>query len=86
MLTGQVLFYSFENQIKILRKTIFTEFEKQVIQGCSHKDQVHENFAAITSEGYNNSIKRFKKLSETLIVDGTSWGQQVLADEGELVA
>jgi hypothetical protein len=35
ILTGQSLFYCFENQIKILRKSIFTDFEKQVIQGCS---------------------------------------------------
>ena len=58
----------------MLRKDIFSEFEKQVIQGFSSKDQVNENFNAITTEGYINSIKRFKKISETLIVDGTSWG------------
>jgi hypothetical protein len=86
ILTGQSLFYCFENQIKILRKSIFTDFEKQVIQGCSQKDQINENFSEITTEGYNNSIKRFKKLSESLIVDGTSWGQQVIADEAELAS
>ena len=47
-MTGQSLFYCFENQIKLLRKTIFNDFEKQVIQGCSHKDQVNENFSEIT--------------------------------------
>ena len=85
ILTGQSLFYCFENQIKMLRKDIFSDFEKQVIHGFSAKDQVNENFSQITKEGYQNSIKRFKKISETFIVDGTSWGQQVMADEAELV-
>ena len=56
-MTGQSLFYCFENQIKMLRKDIFSEFEKQVIQGFSSKDQVNENFNAVTTEGYINSIK-----------------------------
>jgi hypothetical protein len=59
----------------MLRKIIYSEFEKQVIYGCSQKDLVNENFSAVTQEGYDNSIRRFKKLSDTLIVDGTSWGQ-----------
>jgi hypothetical protein len=29
-------------------------------------------------------MKRFTKISETLIVDGTDWGKQVMADEAEL--
>jgi len=85
ILTGQQLFYCFENQIKMLRKITYSEFEKQVIQGCTQKDQINENFSAVTKEGYENSLRRFKKMSDTLIVDGTSWGQQVMADEAELV-
>ena len=84
-LINQYLYKCFESQVKLVRKQTFDEFEKEVIRRpSSSKDQVNEDFAKITERGYNDAISRFHKHAADLIVDGTNWGEQVLAHEAEL--
>jgi uncharacterized protein YllA (UPF0747 family) len=84
-LINQYLYICFESQVKLARKLTFDEFEKEVIRRPSaSKDQVNEDFARVTERGYNEALSRFQKHAADLIVDGTNWGEQVLAHEAEL--
>jgi hypothetical protein len=67
------------------RKSIFEDFEKDVIRRpSSSKDQVNEDFARVSEKGFKEALSRFQKQAADLIVDGTNWGEQVLAHEAEL--
>lgn len=40
----------------------------------SKRDEVNENFYKLSSELFENSMKTFKKISASLVLENSGWG------------
>ena len=49
-----------------------------------NKEEVNEFFYEQTERAYNDTLHAFRKQASLLIVEGSGWGEQVVAYETEL--
>lgn len=77
------LYPCFDNQIKLIRQSIFDKFDKD-LRRHSTKDTVNEDFANYSESLYQEMTTFFKKESATLVLEGSGWGQQVLIHDTDL--
>lgn len=85
VLLQQNLYLCFENQLKSVRNQAYQKFEKEAIKKpSSARDQVNEKFYEITESFYTQAMNDFSKSAAELVVEGSGWGEQVLAHETEL--
>ena len=81
----QSLYICFENQLKQVRNQVSQKFHNEAVKKpSSAKDQVNENFYGITERAYEEALNTFRKQAADLVVEGSGWGEQVLAHETEL--
>jgi hypothetical protein len=79
----QSLYLCFEAQLKQVRNATYTQFERTALKK-PNKDEVNEFFYEQTERAYNDTLVAFRKQAAELIVEGSGWGEHVVAYETEL--
>lgn len=82
-LMTQSLYLCFEQQLKQIRNATYQQFEKQALKK-PNRDEVNEFFYEQTEGAFTNTMSSFRKQATELIVDGSGWGEHVVAYETEL--
>jgi hypothetical protein len=66
----------FDQQLFSSKKNIEKEFDQKV-KKLIRKDAVNDNFYAQSEELYVQHTKDFVKISASLIIEGSGWGERV---------
>ena len=82
-LMTQSLYLCFESQLKQVRNSTYQQFEKQGLKK-PNRDEVNEFFYEQTERAFTETMTSFRKQATELIVDGSGWGEHVVAYETEL--
>jgi Root hair defective 3 GTP-binding protein (RHD3) len=69
----------------MIRTNTYQKFEKDALKKSgSQRDSVNEQFYKLTETAYIEAVTGFRKQAAELVVDGSGWGEQLLAHETEL--
>lgn len=83
ILVTQLLYSSFEVQLKLVRNNQYQIFEKSALKK-QNKDEINERFYEQTEFAFNEALINFKKQGAALILEGSGWAEHVTAYEQEL--
>lgn len=79
----QTLYHCFDDQLKMLRLSIFNQAEEQ-IRKLTKKGQINEDFVEHSQDLFTQTINMFTKQSAKLIIDGSGWGNNVQSHQNEI--